>query len=201
MHKLLHGHATFRREYVARSREFLAQLASEHQSPDALFIGCADSRVVPELLTGSAPGDLFVVRNVANLVPPATRASSSVGAALEYGLGALGVGHIVVCGHYGCGGVKAMIEGVDGEAMPELKRWISHAAVCNAAARDGSGGDAQWRRAVEENVLDQMANLTTYPCVQQGLASGTVALHGWVYDLQGRLFVYDDAEGRFEESG
>lgn len=190
MHKLLRGHATFRREYVAHSRAFLAELASAHQSPDALFVGCADSRVIPELLTSSAPGELFVVRNVANLVPPAARASSSVGAALEYALGPLGVGHVVVCGHIGCGGVKGMIEGVDAERMPELAAWIADAAVANAAAR--TPGPDQWRRAVEENVLDQLANLSTYPIVRERLDAGTLTLHGWVYDLEGGLAVYDD---------
>lgn len=197
MHKLLQGHASFKREYVARSQAFLAELASEHQSPDALYVGCADSRVIPELLTGSAPGELFVVRNVANLVPPADRADTSVGAALEYAVQALHVGHIVVCGHIGCGGVKAMIDGVDAARMPELAAWVADAAVVNASARDGSGGDAQWARAVEENVLDQLANLTTHRCVRDALEGGRLQLHGWVYDLRGGLVVYDDAAGRF----
>jgi carbonic anhydrase len=199
MHKLLSGHATFRREYVAHSRDFLEALASEHQSPDALYIGCADSRVIPELLTTSAPGELFVVRNVANLVPPAARASSSVGAALEYALGVLHVGHVVVCGHYGCGGVKAMIDGIDGEKMPELQAWIADAAVANAAARGQARAD-QWRRAVEENVLDQLANLSTYPVVREKLEAGAVKLHGWVYDLHGALLVYDDTTETFAEA-
>jgi carbonic anhydrase len=94
--------------------------------------------------------------------------------------------------------VKAMIDGVDGAAMPELKRWIADAAIVNSSARDGSGGEDQWRRAVEENVLDQLANLTTYPCVQTALAAGAVKLHGWVYDLRGELRVYDDEDARFE---
>lgn len=191
MHKLLRGHAHFRREYVAHSREFLQSLASEHQSPDALYIGCADSRVIPELLTSSAPGELFVIRNIANLVPPAARASSSVGAALEYALDALHVGHVVVCGHYGCGGVKAMIDGIDGTRWPELQAWIADAAVANAAAR-GENTPDQWRRAVEENVLDQLANLSTYPIVREKLDAGALTLHGWVYDLHGGLLVYDD---------
>jgi carbonic anhydrase len=201
MHKLLQGHATFRREFVAQSRAFLADLASVHQSPDALYIGCADSRVIPELLTSSAPGELFVVRNVANLVPPASRADASVGAALEYAVQALNVAHIVVCGHYGCGGVRAMIDGVDGARMPELQAWIAEAAVANAAAHDeGTAPDARWRRAVEENVLDQLANLPSHPCVRERLDAGTLTLHGWVYDLQGALHVYDHDEARFLEN-
>lgn len=197
MHKLLQGHATFRREYVARSHDFLAELASEHQSPDALYIGCADSRVVPELLTNSAPGSLFVIRNVANLVPRAERSDASVGAALEYAVQALHVHHVVVCGHIRCGGVKAMIDGVDSKAMPELASWIADAAVVNAAARDGSGGEAQWQRAVEENVLDQLGNLSTHRCVRERLEAGALQLHGWVYDLRGGLLVYDHDEATF----
>lgn len=200
MHRLLQGHATFRREFVAGSGEFLHRLASDHQSPDALFIGCADSRVIPELLTTSAPGELFVVRNVANLVPPAARADSCVGAALEYAVQALGVEHIVVCGHYGCGGVQAMIDGVDRGRMPELDTWLRDAAVLNSVAREtGVARDDQWRRAVEENVLDQLANLPSYPCVAERLASGALTLHGWVYDLTGQLHVYDHTTGTFRE--
>lgn len=201
MHKLLRGHATFRREYVAHSRAFLADLASEHQSPDALYIGCADSRVIPELLTNSAPGELFVIRNIANLVPPAARADSSVGAALEYALGPLHVGHVVVCGHLGCGGVKAMIDGVDHARMPELHTWIADAAVANATARETVPGADQWARAVEENVLDQLANLSTYPIVLEKLEAGALTLHGWVYDLHGGLLVYDDDAERFLPAG
>ncbi len=198
MHKLLEGHATFRREYVARSREFLAELASEHQSPAALYIGCADSRVVPELLTSSAPGELFVIRNVANLVPPADRSDSSVGAALEYALLALGVGHIVVCGHFDCGGVKAMIDGIDPSRMPEFSAWIADAAVANSASREGGGGDLQWRRAVEENVLDQLGNLSTHPCVRERLDAGLLQLHGWVYDIvSGSIRAYDEQWQQF----
>lgn len=199
MHKLLSGHANFRREFVEGSREFLDRLASQHQSPDALFIGCADSRVVPELLTSAAPGELFVVRNIANLVPPAARSDSCVGAALEYAVQALGIRHIVVCGHYGCGGVKAMIRGVDKAKMPELDAWLKDAAILNAAARREEDGDfeAQWQRAVEENVLDQLANLPSYPSVKALLDRGELTLHGWVYDLRGGLVVYDPARDKF----
>jgi carbonic anhydrase len=199
MNKLLAGHATFKREYLMQSRAFLADLASTHQSPAALFVGCADSRVIPELLTSSQPGELFVVRNVANLVPRAERADSSVGAALEYAVSVLKVGHVVVCGHTGCGGVKAMIDGVDPVAMPELSQWISDAAVVNSAARGAVTAD-QWGRAVEENVLDQLANLSTHRCVRERLEAGALQLHGWVYDLEGALRVYDDDVDAFVEA-
>ncbi len=202
MHKLLTGHATFRREFVAGSGAFLDRLASEHQSPDALFIGCADSRVIPELLTTSAPGELFVVRNVANLVPPAARADSCVGAALEYAVQVLKVQHVVVCGHYGCGGVQAMIDGVDGARMPELEVWLKDAAVLNSVAREtGTDPADQWKRAVEENVLDQLANLPSYPCIAERLASGAMTLHGWVYDLRGQVLVYEHSTASFVAQG
>ncbi|MCC7541253.1 MAG: carbonic anhydrase, partial [Deltaproteobacteria bacterium] len=107
---LLEGHRFFRTSYVAGERDFLHQLASVGQSPDALYVGCSDSRVVPELLTSSAPGALFVVRNVANLVPSLTHADASVGAALEYAIGHLHVPHVIVCGHLGCGGIGALLD-------------------------------------------------------------------------------------------
>lgn len=205
MHKLLAGHATFRRDYVTGSQAFLDRLASQHQSPSAMFIGCADSRVVPELLTGSAPGEIFVVRNVANLVPIPGRGSRSVGSALEYALGALHVRNVIVCGHYGCGGVKAMIDGLDAAAMPNLAEWIADAAAINAVAREGKRegeeAEARWKRAVEENVLDQMTHLAGYDCAKPLLESGELKIHGWVYDLRGDLAVYDDDEDGFVRNG
>ena len=107
---LIRGHRKFRQEYANNEREFLKRLASKGQSPNALYIGCSDSRVVPELLTSSSPGEIFVLRNVANLVPVFDHPDSSVGAAIEYAVGHLQVPHIIVCGHYECGGVKAALD-------------------------------------------------------------------------------------------
>src|SRR5262245_11235372 len=106
---LIHGYARFRAEYFAGEREYLHRLAVEGQRPSALYVGCSDSRVIPELLTSSAPGELFVVRNVANQVPTLQHSDASVGAAVEYAVGYLRVRHVIVCGHYGCGGVKAVL--------------------------------------------------------------------------------------------
>ena len=207
MRKFIEGHATFRSDYVAAEQDFLRRLASHGQSPDALFIGCSDSRVVPELLTTSAPGDLFVVRNVANAVPPLDNVDSSVGAALEYATVHLKVPHIIVCGHYGCGGVKAVMQAKAGQALahadetPSLVEWLGNLAggIHPDPSLDAEG---QWRDAVEDNVLAQMANLTTFSSIRERLQSGALQLHGWVYDIYSNgLKVYDVDSGAFVEAG
>ncbi len=196
--ELLRGHEEFRRRYLASERDFLTRLASDGQSPGALYVGCSDSRVVPELLTTSAPGDLFVIRNVANLVPPLEHADASVGAAIEYAVGHLEVPHVIVCGHYGCGGVQAVIDGLDHlGAHPSLREWLGGVVPAVERARQTTADPAElWRRAVEENVLGQLEALTTFPDVHAALASGRLALHAWLYDIySAELSVYD--EGRF----
>jgi carbonic anhydrase len=199
--ELLRRHDEVRRRYAKSEREFLLRLASVGQSPSALYIGCADSRVVPELLTASAPGDLFVVRNVANLVPPLAHADASVGAALEYAIGHLHVEHLVVCGHYGCGGVRAAIDGLDqAAAFPSLAEWLGGAstAVERVQAETHADANALWRRAVEENVLVQLENLLSFPVVEDALGRERLELHGWVYDLYAlEVAVYDVSIDRF----
>lgn len=201
--KLIRGNKSFRKEYVAGAKDFLERLASQGQSPGALFVGCSDSRVVPELLTNSSPGELFVVRNVANIVPPADEVRSlgddSVGAAIEYALAALKVEHIVVCGHYGCGGVRALVEAHVPKDCPNLSEWLMHAApACSRAAREGLEGVAALNRAIEENVEEQMANLATYPSVRAKLDAGELQLHGWIYDLHaGHLVIWDPRSETF----
>jgi carbonic anhydrase len=203
MRQLLQGHASFRREYVAGARDFLSKLASEHQSPSALYVGCSDSRVVPELLTTSSPGELFVVRNIANAVPPLSHADASVGAALDYAIEVLHVGHVVVCGHYGCGGVKAVLDG-HGKlaALPSLHEWLGGLAPAILESRiEMVDPEEQWRAAVEANVVAQLANLTTFDAVRERLDSGKLELHGWVYDMaNGHLHVYDSLGERFTDA-
>ncbi len=198
--RLLDGHDAFRRDSQASDREFLSKLASEGQSPDAMYVGCSDARVVPELLTKSSPGRIFVVRNVANLVPPLAHADASVGAALEYAVGHLEVPHIIICGHYGCGGVEAMLNGGVGlAAFPSLQEWLGGMAPAVARAGPATQDPAQrWRRAVEENVLDQLGNLLTFPFVAAAIEAGRLDLHAWVYDLWTlELRVYEPASERF----
>jgi carbonic anhydrase len=200
MRKLLDGHDDFHKRVPRRERDFLRRLASAGQSPDALYVGCSDSRVVPELLTSSSPGSLFVVRNVANLVPDLDHADASVGAAIEYAVGHLRVPHVVVCGHQGCGGIKGVIDGVDHlHELPSLREWLAPVAPTVDALRTAiTDPDELWRAAVEENVERQLLNLLTYPCVARAVERGEIELHGWVYDLHTlEVSVFDPDSGRF----
>lgn len=191
--EFLIGHRQFQRKYVADERKFLERLASNGQSPDALYIGCSDSRVVPELLTNSSPGSLFVLRNIANLVPTFDHPDSSVGAAIEYAVGHLHVSDIIVCGHYGCGGVKAALDGLDKiKTLPSLFEWLSEVRFVAEKIDPKMNAELRWRKAVEESVLFQMGNLPTYAEVKKALDAGTLRLHGWVYDLHTcAVSVYD----------
>jgi carbonic anhydrase len=199
--KLLHGHKKFLSHYCMSERAYLESLARQPQSPGALFIGCADSRVVPELLTQASPGELFVVRNVANLVPPLDHADASVGAALEYAVIHLKVPHIIVCGHSGCGGVRAALAGLSGMGADEvsLREWLEQITpVAERAKQMDLSADEVQRWAVEENVLTQLDNLPTFPALKRRLDAGQLKLHGWLYDLEKlSLSVYDANEDRF----
>ena len=199
---LLAGHQRFRENYFEK-QQYLSELARNGQHPQALYIGCSDSRVVPEYLLGLGFGELFVVRNIANLVPSEPHPDASVGAAIEYAVGVLKVPDLIVCGHYGCGGVKAAIDGLEklGDSK-ELATWLEGALpAANASRRAGLTGDAAWRFAVEENVLDALEHVLTFRAVQKALDADALRINGWVYDLQkGRVHVYDTASGEFVDS-
>ena len=194
------GHGRFRATYAAHERGFLRRLAREGQRPRALLIGCSDSRVIPELVTGARPGDLFVVRNIANRVPPWPEHDVGVAAAVGFAVEQLGTPDVIVCGHDGCGGVSAALEArPSGRARSRLDRWIRGLQPAVARARErGGGGAALLRHAVEENVLEGLANLAAYPPVAAAASAGRVRLHGWVFDLvEARIRVYDPERGRF----
>ena len=200
---LLDGHGLFQRRYF-HEREYLRRLAHEDQRPSALFIGCSDSRVVPEYLTSAGFGELFVLRNIGNYVPTLAHTDASVGAAVDYALGALAVPDIIVCGHYGCGGVKAALDDLEPlrAKHPSLHEWLE--GVAPAARRGrlaGADPEAVWRRGVEENVIQALENLITYDVVREKLESGEVHLHAWIYDLyQTRIRVLDVEQGGFVDA-
>ena len=179
--------------------EMLDTLAQKGQSPDAMFIGCSDSRVVSELLTGARPGALFVARVVANIVPPYGTGQNAVGAAVEYAVLHLKVKDLIICRHTDCGGVKALDQPVDMAAEPAIASWIEFArpAQSQIDAR-GLRGDARHQAIVEENVLLQLENLKTYGAVHRALDENRLELHGWVYDLANlQIRYYDVNAGHF----
>lgn len=196
---LLAGHVRFRADFVVREREYLAELAARGQQPVALYIGCSDSRVIPELLTDAGPGQLFVVRNVANRVPLPAEGDRSVAAAIEFAVGSLGVADIIVCGHDGCGGIRAALDGTGGpDAASALGQWLAGLEPAVARARAASQDPAvQLVRAVEENVLAGLATLADAWIRPLG-AARTVRLHGWIYEMgEATLRLYDNESGRF----
>ncbi|MEU9160839.1 carbonic anhydrase [Streptomyces sp. NPDC048424] len=181
MKDLSDGVARFRREVFPAKAELFARLAGTHR-PTTLFIGCSDARVVPELITQSEPGELFVVRTAGNLVPAYAPGPDGVTASIEYAVAVLGVTGIVVCGHSACGAMTALAEGTDLGAAPSVAGWLRHADA--SVARTAGAGPDRVSALVRENVRAQLANLATHPSVARAQSAGTLTLRGWVYDIR-----------------
>ena len=201
MKRIIDGVLKFQRE-VFPSQKVLFQQLSNSQRPQALFIGCSDSRVIPELFMQQEPGDLFVVRNAGNIVPPYAVAPSGVSASIEYAVAVLGVPDIVVCGHSGCGAMSAILRGSEQlKALPEVFRWLNFAnAATKVVAEQHAAKDDQTKLdiLVRENVLAQLANLLTHPVVANAIQSKEVRLHGWVFDIPtATVTTYDAETGEF----
>jgi carbonic anhydrase len=187
----------FEKRIFPRYRAEYRRLVAQGQNPRALFIGCSDSRIVPDLLTGSRPGDLFMVRNVGNLVPPcdAAHVGHGTAAAIEFAVVKLRVRDIIVCGHSHCGAVRALYEDPHPE-LPNLERWLQFArdAVLPVTATEEA-----LRRTEQRSVVLQLERLLGYPMVARGVERGEVFLHGWHYTIEdGRILVLDVERGIFE---
>lgn len=190
LNDLLAGHQRFQDHFTAQ-RTFYATLA-EVQSPFALWIGCVDSRVVPEQITGAAPGDLLVVRNVANIVPPEGTGNDAVGSAIEFAVGTLRVPHAIICGHTECGGIAALGQSLSQSSEPHLARWVEWARPAASAMSVAASEEARYLETVRANILLQRQNLLTYRPVREAAAAGTLKVHAWLYDLhEGRLWAHD----------
>lgn len=197
MKKLLTGirdfHDRVRPDYVER----FSQLALG-QSPDCLFVACADSRVVPNLFASTEPGDLFVLRNVGNIVPPCgVDHDGSAGAAVEFATISLNVRDIVVCGHSGCGAMRAVLSREGAEPTPSLDRWLEHTrpSVARLKAEVGiSQSLAPEDRLSRAHVLQQVDHLRSYPAVAERLAENRIRLHAWWFDLANAEVLAFDAE-------
>lgn len=192
-----------RKDFFQAHRQLFNRLFNEGQSPEILFIGCDDSRVIPEAIIGARPGDLFVMRSVANVIPPYGLGERAAGATLEYAVYHLKVQHIIVCGHTDCGGIQALDACLDQLREPHLARWIEYARPAQTQV-DAKGVDpaARHRAIVEQNVLLQLGNLKTYDVTREALGGNKLTLHGWVYDLStGRVSYWDGAANRFVDEG
>lgn len=195
------GVRRFRTDVFPARRAFFARLANA-QSPRALFIACADSRVVPPLFTHTRPGDLFVERNPGAMVPVHGEMTGGVSASIEYAIAILGVRHVVICGHSDCGAVRALLAPESLADVPTVARWAScgRDAVARARARHpGLEGAALFDAVVEENVRVQLENLQTHPSARRALEAGKLATHGWVYRIEtGEVRALSAKTGRFD---
>jgi carbonic anhydrase len=200
MQKLVQGVHSFQQEIFGARRALFERLASG-QRPMALFITCSDSRIDPNLITQTEPGELFILRNAGNIVPPHGSGPSGEAATIEYALAALGVQDVIVCGHSHCGAMKGLLTPQDVEPMPAVRTWLGYAESTHRIIRDNYGhleGPDRVTAAVEENVLVQLENLRTHPSVAAALAGGRLRLHGWVYKIEtGEVFAYDPVSGQF----
>jgi carbonic anhydrase len=188
MNRLVDGVRRFRKDVFPQRQKLFAGLA-EGQQPKTLFIACADSRIVPELITQTEPGELFVCRNIGNVVPPYGEMLGGVSAVIEYACVALEVTDIIVCGHTDCGAMKALLNPGDAllRSMPTVTSWLRNAEAALsvvAATQPNIGGPERLQALVEQNVRTQLGHLGTHPSVAGRLAAGRLALHGWVYDIE-----------------
>lgn len=197
MQKLVNGLAKFKKEGFVENKELFDTLASGQQ-PEALLITCSDSRIDPSLITQTRPGELFIIRNAGNVVPPHITRGGGVTASIEFAIKALGVQHVIVCGHSDCGAVKGAIKQADEpnalQGLPQVSNWLGHcsAAVEKVRARHGSMSLERLQEVTRENVLLQLTHLESHPAVAAGLASGKLELHAWVYDIgKGSVECYD----------
>ncbi|SEM02392.1 carbonic anhydrase [Rhodococcus maanshanensis] len=193
MHDLAAGVTQFQRDVFPTKADLFAHLTTTHR-PETLFISCSDARVVPELITNSEPGELFVIRTAGNLVPAYTPGADGVAASIEFAVAALGVSRIVVCGHSGCGAMTALAERHDLSGTPMLAEWLRHADA-SAARVAATGEDDAVPTLVRANVVAQLANLASHPSVARALAAGTATVEGWVFDIGTGAITSIDASG------
>jgi carbonic anhydrase len=203
LEELKAGVRRFRTEVYPQQEEIYRKAASESQSPHTLFVACADSRIDPELITQSGTGDLFVTRNIGNLVPAYGEMLGGVSAVIEYAVMALKVQHVVVCGHSDCGAMKGLLQPAAVEKMPIVQRWLMNAetalSVANSLAKSDEKPSEKLRRLTEENVLLQLQHLRTHPSVAGAIARKELTLSGWVYDIgTGEVRISTDGSRLFE---
>lgn len=195
MKRLIEGLQKFQSGYFNAHRDLFEQL-SQGQHPRILFICCSDSRVDPNLITQSELGDLFVIRNAGNIIPPYGAANGGEGAAMEYALVALNITQVIICGHSHCGAMKGLLKlNSLQEKLPLVYDWLKHTEATRRLVLDNYEhleGEELMEIMVAENILTQLKNLQTYPAVHSRLHKGNLSLHGWIYRIEsGQVLTYD----------
>ncbi len=206
LEELKAGIKRFQREVYPKQATRYQRVMSEPQRPHALIITCADSRLHPDVLTQAAPGEVFVTRNIGNLVPGYGEMLGGVSAVLEFAVCAMQVQHIAVCGHLECGAMKAMLEPDSLEPMPTVKSWLTNAAPALVEARrivaerKTRGEDVDLLQTLtEQNVLLQMKHVKSHPSVAEAISYGELTVSGWVYDIAaGSVRICSEGNGSFE---
>jgi carbonic anhydrase len=199
---IIRGLNEFHDNYFNANRELFERL-SQGQAPDVLFITCSDSRIDPCLITQAQPGELFVMRNVGNIIPTFGAANNAEGAGIEYAVHALEIKDIIVCGHSHCGAMRGLLQiGSLAEEMPLVYDWLKrHAEPTRRLVLDNYKGydpDQLHKIAIEQNVLTQIENLETYPVIRSRLHSGKLSLHAWIYEIEsGGIYAYNASLGQF----
>lgn len=201
--RLFNGVRKFRKEIFPKRREVYEQVVEKGQEPDTLFITCADSRIDPELITQSGPGDIFVTRNIGNIVPAYGDVLGGVSAVIEYAVSALEVDQVVICGHSDCGAMKGLMNQEGLTKLPTVQRWLrsAHTALSVAEALSPKTDQSAFlHHLIEQNVALQLNHLRTHPSVAGRIAQGKLAVYGWLYDIAaGTVCAYNEATGKFQE--
>jgi carbonic anhydrase len=201
MDRLIEGHKHFHaRVFPEKKTKF--RLLSESQSPEFLFITCADSRIVPDLILGTGPGELFISRSIGNIIPSAAAPDADgTTATIEYAVEALKVRHVIVCGHSDCGALKAAVDRKAVQSLPRAQRWLRHVEPAfnhRQPVNPADGEGAELAALIRGNVVAQLESLKGQPAVVRAMQEGRLAVHGWYYDiLTGRIERYDERERRF----
>jgi len=200
MDRLLKGLARFQKDVFPKQKEAYEHLAGE-QHPIALFITCADSRILPQVITQAGPGDLFICRNAGNMIPPYGELHGGVSATIEYAVLALDVRDIVVLGHSDCGAMRGVLHPETVADMPTVATWLRHSDTARRMVKENYPNLSE-EKAIEavtaENVIAQLENLKTHPSVAARLARGHIQLHGWLFHIKtGMVDAFDGERGRF----
>ncbi len=200
MQKLIRGVRQFQNSAFKEKQALFTRLG-EGQKPEVLFITCSDSRLDPNLLTQSEPGDLFIIRNAGNIIPAYGVQHCGEAGTIEFALAALGIKEIILCGHSHCGAMQGVLNPDAIKELPAVSGWLGHADNTQRIMKENYAhlaGESLLNAAIQENVLAQIDNLKTHPVVSAGLARGELKIHAWVYKFEtGEVFAFDPAASQF----